>query len=155
MPFISGYPSRPHNTHHISFTHAFLLRIPVQAAQHTSYLIHSCLSSPDTRSDCITHITSHSLMPSSPDIRSHCTLRNRPPPHLCLSSPDIPFTPHRVSPPPLLCLSSPDTRSHSTLRNHPPPHLCLSSSNTRSHSTLRITSSNPVPFISGYLSTPH
>ena len=67
VPLISGYPSRPHIA---SFTHAFhlrisvqtahyvsppphlffLLRISVHTAQHTSHLIHSCLSSPCTRS---------------------------------------------------------------------------------------------------------
>ena len=31
MPFFSGYPSRLHNAHHISFTHAFLLRISVHS----------------------------------------------------------------------------------------------------------------------------
>ena len=62
MPFFSGYPSRLHNPHHISFTHAvhlriplhptlrlaslqscaFHLHVPVQAAQHVIVLLHTC-----------------------------------------------------------------------------------------------------------------
>jgi len=68
---------------------AFHLRISVQTAQHTSHLIHSCLSSPDIRPGHTTHIASHSLMPfisgylSTPHNTHHTSStpdpRNRPP----------------------------------------------------------------------------
>jgi len=118
VPLISGYPSRPHIA---SFTHAFhlrisvqtahyvsppphlffLLRISVHTAQHTSHLIHSCLSSPCTRSP---H-TAYRIIHTGAFISRY---------------PSRPHNTHHII---HSCLSSPDTCPPRTTRNRSPPHL--------------------------------
>ena len=81
---------------------AFLLRIPVQTAQHTSHLIHSCLSSPYIRSPHTAYRIIHS-----------CAFLLRIPVQTAQ------HTSHLIH----SCLSSPDIRPPHTTRNRPPPHL--------------------------------
>ena len=105
----------------------------VQAAQHTSPPPLLCLSSPDIRPDCTTHITSHSfLCLSSPDIRPDCTTH---------------ITSHSLMP----FFSGYPSRLHTSHL----VHSCLSSPDIRPDCTTHITSHSLMSFISGYPSTPH